>query len=214
MYGALEHPETFLFTTQDYRKATARNELFSRFVSVCFGSKTLFCVGTSPEGIEDFLSGLAIDGSDTRPQRPHFALVPEEENFPLQEALFRTKYGIQLLGYKPTLGYPQILAFLRKLNEKVVSRPRPARAPARTPRLDRVELQNIGPFDSLKIDLHAAKAGGGAPDTGHWNVLLGNNGCGKSTLLRAIALGLSGGDRDRPIGRRAAVARGCGSRLD
>jgi energy-coupling factor transporter ATP-binding protein EcfA2 len=193
--GDLAQPETFLFTTEDYRKATAENEWLSRFVSFCFSSKTLFFLGTSPQGIEDFLSGLNIRKSATPPERDHFALLPREADFAIQEELFRTKYGIRLIEYTPTAGYPQLVEFLRRLKEQVDSRPKRARAPARTPRLDRVVLRDIGPFGTLELDLHEAKQADGAPGDGSWNMLLGNNGCGKSTFLRAIALGLCGDDR-------------------
>ena len=66
----------------------------------------------------------------------------------------------------------------------------PAR-PAGAQVLKSVRLENIGPFDSLHLEL--------APT---WNLLLGDNGVGKTVVLRAIAAALCG-DRADP----AAVAR-------
>jgi predicted ATP-binding protein involved in virulence len=49
--------------------------------------------------------------------------------------------------------------------------------------LKRVTLENIGPFDSLSLELDQ-----------DWNILLGDNGVGKSSILKAIALGIAGED--------------------
>ncbi len=47
--------------------------------------------------------------------------------------------------------------------------------------LERVLLENIGPFEELEVEFGPG-----------WNLLIGDNGCGKSVLLRAIALCLCG----------------------
>ena len=49
--------------------------------------------------------------------------------------------------------------------------------------LAKVRLENIGPFESLELELDR-----------QWNILLGDNGVGKSNIIKAIAVGMLGRD--------------------
>jgi energy-coupling factor transporter ATP-binding protein EcfA2 len=197
---------TLVFTPEEFRNRIAINDSFSKFVDDCYTNRTLFFVGTSPESIEQFLSGLNVRVPTRGQVVRHFALVPRLDNaasdFSFREELFRSKYGIELIGYIPTRGHPQVPKFLASLPRKepkdqsLLSTDKPKDQSvgegSRTPRLDRITLRNIGPFDNLDLDLHEKKAKDRPTGDPVWNVVLGNNGCGKSTLLRAIALGLCG----------------------
>lgn len=181
LYGDPNWPETFRFTPDEYVYDLFENKTYSKFLTSQFLSRSVFFVGTSLKGLEDFLSGLKL--RDT-PTKPHFALVPLQSDWALQEELFRAKYGVRLLGYQPTRGFPEFPAFIKKLQELVAERDRAVgRAEIRPATLSHVALRNIGVFEDLELEL-----------TKGWNVLLGNNGKGKSTLLKAIALGLCGDD--------------------
>jgi energy-coupling factor transporter ATP-binding protein EcfA2 len=211
--GDLSQPATVVFSTEEYRKAIAENDWFAKFVNGCLSSKTLLFTGTRPPAIENFLSGIRFGPQPNGPRPKHFALVPIESDFEVQRERFAAKYGIELLGFRPTAGFPQVVAFLDDLRQKVgglqqrVGAASDPRSVTRTPCLNRIRLTNIGPFASLDLELHKAKSvdvsDSSAADIGPWNVLLGNNGCGKSTLLRAVALGLCGDDREA----REAAAR-------
>jgi energy-coupling factor transporter ATP-binding protein EcfA2 len=189
IYGDLEQPDSFLFTPQDYRQAVAQNEAFSKFLASLYLERTLFFVGMSLDGIEEFLTPLKIQPPQSR---SHFALVPRTRNMEIHEERFRAKYGIRLLSFTATPGFPEVVNFLKDLQKKVR-----VASPSGTPRksepiiLEQVTLKDIGPFQDLSLKLDKK-----------WNVLLGNNGCGKSTLLRAIALGLCGDEREaRELGK-------------
>ncbi len=203
--GDLGKPETVVFSTEEYRKAIAENDWLAKFVAGCLASKTLLFIGTRPLAIESFLSGVRSGPQPNGPKPRHFGVVPIESDFEAQRERFAAKYGIELVGFRPTAGFPQVVAFLDDLHQKVenaqkvrrASQPVPAPPP---PRLRRIKLTNIGPFASLDLELHKAKSAkppySEAAQAGLWNVLLGNNGCGKSSLLRAVALGLCGDDRE------------------
>jgi len=201
--GDLNQPGTVVLSTEEYRRAIAANDWFAKFLTGCFTSKILLFIGASLIAIDDFLSGLRLGPQPSGQKREHFALVPIGPDFVAQQERFIARHGIRLLGFHPTAGYPQVMAFLEDLRQRAGGRAQP-RAATRTPRLDRIKLTNIGPFASLDLELHKAKEtedrdgdGDGDPsEAGAWNVLLGNNGCGKSTLLRAVALGLCGDDRE------------------
>lgn len=119
------------------------------------------------------------------PLRRHFALVPDEPEWAVARDVFRVKYGVECLTYRPTPGHGEVAEFLHRLHQRVAAAHRAAADAtlSRPTRLRSVRLTNIGRFPSLELNLNDG-----------WNVLLGNNGCGKTTLLRAIALGLCGDD--------------------
>lgn len=191
-YGALDRPDSVILASFQYYEAMARNLLFSRFMEQLFTSRTLLFVGAGLEGIESYLTGIKFPTS--MPQR-HFALVAAQSGgWRAKADLLVRRYGIQILGFTPQTGYPEVEQFLSKLSTAVGKRGETARsaaAPARSvSRLQSVTLDNIGPFDHLELDLDAK-----------WNILLGDNGVGKSTILKAIAVGIAGADAADFAGR-------------
>ena len=212
--GDLDRPETVVFSTEQYRKALTENDWCSKFVSGCLAAKTMFFVGASLQAIENFLSGLRLGPQRGDQTHRHFALVELSDDFDAHSERFLYKYGIRLLGFRSTEGYPEVTQFLSKLKE-LAGNPTTTRHTERTPRLDRIVLKNIGLFKALDLDLQAARTGqdrNGA-ESSTWNVVLGNNGCGKSTLLRAVVLGLCGDDREarEAAGRLLRVKENIGS---
>jgi energy-coupling factor transporter ATP-binding protein EcfA2 len=186
--GDHRRPETFAFTPDQYRRLLRRDDLFQKFLAHLYSSYNIFFLGTRFSNIETFISELPV--WDDTPKRRHFALVEDAPNLDVQAERLRAQYGIELLIYESSPGYPEVEQFLDFLYwqlDPVVqvgpSAPPKGPVPIEPATLDRVTLVNIGPFERLDLDLKA-----------DWNVLLGNNGCGKSTILRAIALGFCGDD--------------------
>lgn len=197
LYGDLLRPETVLITPAEYQAAVAENLLFSRFMEGLFVSRTLLFLGASLDGILGYLGGLKFRGQ--RSLRRHYALVDVTGGaWKAKADLLERRYGIQVLTYTASEGYPEILAFLRELERLVkAERARSGAASSLEPdpgaggvRLLRARLENIGPFEDQTFEL-------GRP----WSVLLGDNGVGKSSVLRAIAVGLCG-ENARPYAAR------------
>src|SRR4029077_3884830 len=91
-------------------------------------------------------------------------------------------YKIKVIPYSPSGGFPEVPRFLEKLANAVEANQRSsAQTPPRSGCLKSVTLENVGPFDMLKMEL-----------TPQWNILLGDNGVGKSTILKAIAIAICG----------------------
>jgi photosystem II stability/assembly factor-like uncharacterized protein/energy-coupling factor transporter ATP-binding protein EcfA2 len=178
LWGALSRPDSVLFTNNEYRTAVAGNQTFAKYLASLTLSQSHLFVGASLETIEEYLSSTPRDTSTHK----HYALVPESEGIELAREVFRER-GVELLVFRPTPGWPELPAFLTKLEQAIrASAPAPA-SDIETILLKRIELQNIGPFKSVSLDFDP-----------NWNVLLGNNGVGKSTILRSIALVVCGDD--------------------
>lgn len=184
LYGSVADPESVLVAPAEYVEAVSRNLTFSQAMEGLFVSRTLLFVGASLEGIEAYLSGLTFRGQMTR---PHYALVAvTHAGWRAKADLLHRRYGIEVLPYTPTDGFPEVPAFLTQLAETVA--PHVAGSVERAPGEDargvrRLHLQNIGPFHELSLDLQS-----------DWNVVLGDNGVGKSSILRAIAACFCGKD--------------------
>ena len=197
LYGDPNQPETFRFTSKEYSEDVNENDTYLKFLTSLFLSKTVLFVGASLRGIDEFLSGLNLPENHSR---VHYALVPRESDWALQEELFLGK-GVKLLSYEPTQGFPEVVAVLEKLRSKV-GRRRPSinKTAIKSATLNEVELENIGVFKNLTLELNQ-----------NWNVLLGNNGVGKSTLLRAIALGLCGDAKEAALAGERLLRSGATS---
>jgi energy-coupling factor transporter ATP-binding protein EcfA2 len=180
LWGALTRPESVQFTPNEFRGAVAGNPTYAKYVASLVLSQSHLFMGASLDAIEEYLSATPRHASS----RTHYALVAENDAIDLSREVFKARYGVELLVFRPTPGWPELPAFVTELAQAVA-----ARAPATPPvgieafRLVAVKLENVGPFKTLSLDLNQ-----------NWNVLLGNNGSGKSTLLRAIALVLCGDD--------------------
>jgi hypothetical protein len=179
LWGALAHPESVLFTPNEYRTAVAGNPTFAKYVASLTLSQSHFFIGASLDTIEEYLSAAPRGTSSYT----HYALVPESEGIELAREVFRER-GVELLVFRPSPGWPELPSFVAKL-AKAVEASASAVPPGNieTILLKKIELDNVGPFKSLSLDLDP-----------NWNVLLGNNGVGKSTVLRAIALVVCGDD--------------------
>lgn len=87
----------------------------------------------------------------------------------------RRRYNIEVLAYSGA-SHDQLTRFLTQLGGRS-DHPATAGGQGRAETLDRVVLENIGPYEHLELDLDR-----------RWNVLLGDNGVGKSSILKAIDL--------------------------
>ncbi len=188
--GDLSDPDSFALSLDDLEARVRTNDTFARFLASVWQSSTLLFAGQTVEELEDFLRVAGFRG-DGAPR--HFALVPSSSGLALQQERMSSRYGVKLLAYNAARGEEEVGAFLHALaaqaNARISTSP-----PTETsrPKIDRVRLTNIGPFESVEVNLAAG-----------WNVLLGNNGVGKSSLLKAIAIGLCG---DEPDARKHAAA--------
>jgi hypothetical protein len=181
LYGDLNDSTDLLFTVEDYREAIRDERSFASVVATLLASRTFLFLGASVRQIEEFFtaSGVRAPASQS-----HVALVENQRGFSLVAERMKDRYGVTLISFDVEEGSRPVEAFveaLRTAGKKAVSHPRRL---SETMRLERIDLENIGPFDQLDIELG-----------NDWTILLGDNAAGKSTVLRAVALALAGESR-------------------
>ena len=194
--GTIRQPESPILTASELREAIKENQPLARFMQGKFMSQPFLFVGVSAEMIEQFLS---VFGITSRGNVEHCALVYREEGIEAATAALRD-FGINVLIYDATPEFPEFGEFMRRLADAVETsgiQQRPRSKPS--PVLNKITLENVGPFDHLQIDL-----------TESWNILLGDNGCGKTTILKAVSSALCG-DREPA---KAAISRLLKSKRD
>jgi energy-coupling factor transporter ATP-binding protein EcfA2 len=189
LYGSLDKEGPVMVAPAQYEDEVTGNRLFGQFMETLLLSRTLLFIGASIEGIEAYLRGISLPADITR---QHFALVAVEgSGWRAKADGLRRRYGIEVLPYTASPGYPELDTFLRKLADEIDLIPQAeAKASKTASRLKRVTLENIGTFERFELDLDTS-----------WQVLLGDNGVGKSTILKAIALALAGERAESFAGR-------------
>ena len=192
--GDLVEDESFIFSSKEYRQILYTRPSYATFISSRITGRPLLFVGMSLTGIEEFFDAfparVSIDTS--------YAIIPYTPLWEEQRQRVREEYGVELIGYPPDEAHSELATFLRKLEQAVSRLETSTDVPIADGKLHSVQLTNIGPFPSVKID--------NLQDG--WNVLLGNNGSGKSTILRAIALALCGDEPEAAIAAAPLLREG------
>jgi hypothetical protein len=202
--GLASRASSVVLNSRQFRIELSKNLQFKQFLATLLLRYHTLFVGSSIDGIRGFLDALDLTKP---PERRQFALVPRGAAIePVHERYLDRTYNVRIIEYQPGFNYAGLVDYLTKLNEAVKVKLSQTAVPASassasgesvTGRLDRVRrtqsnltlrriaLENIGPFESLSLDLTAG-----------WNLLLGDNGKGKTVILRAVAAALCGQHAD------------------
>lgn len=185
-YGGIERGH-ILVGGDDYRSELYDNRDYARFVASVLTTRSVLFLGTSLRGVEQFLVSSEVRSAG---DRPHWALVPWQPDFELQQERLQ-RFGVRLLPFDPDEPAAATAAFVTDLRERVGDQPEQEHTEVRAAgKIESLRLINVGPFAELNLRF-----------TGGRTILLGDNGCGKSAVLRAIALALAG---ESPVTDRLA----------
>lgn len=177
--GSYSRPASLGLGWQQYRETLAENREFERFLASLHASKSFLFLGASFDSVEAFFDASGVYRGRSH---QHFAFVPRGQGSQLRAERLRDRFGVQLVRYDPADEAAGLGHLVGRLEGRIANRKaRPSADVGQPPRAEGLTLENIGPFESLDLDLHPLTT-----------VLLGDNSAGKSSILRAIALVLSG----------------------
>jgi predicted ATPase len=178
--GSIQAP---VLSARQFRSALAANRQLKQFLETLFFKYHALFVGSSLDGVKGFLDALDLT---RQPDVVHYILVADEGQMdPVKVRFLERTYNVKLVAYQSGFNYAGLPEYLSQLSAAVRKRVSTQQRDAPSKALRAVKLRNIGPFDSLDLDLTAG-----------WNVILGDNGKGKTVILRAIAAALSGEQAD------------------
>ena len=200
LYGDLDQPDSVIFAPSDYQDLVRSNAAFGRFIEGLFFSRTMLFLGTSLEGLVDYLNAFRFPSGVPR---RHYALVAVRGiGWQAMAQTLKRRYNIEVLPFSLSPSFPEVDAFVNKLAQQTANAaPVPTASASEVgPRLLRVELRNIGPFKHLALDFNTL-----------WKVLLGDNGVGKSTILKSIAVAIVGSEGKQYAGRLLRAGEAFGS---
>lgn len=181
MLGNAADVKTLILTRTEMRQLIRRNDFFSKYLTSLLSTRSHVFIGVSASTIDEYFSALQWGPSTIR----HFAVLQGDSGSALQREQLKARYGIEIIETPSSAGLDGSRKFVEDLVHAVTAE-KPSIAQRRAPdvpTLNRLLLENIGPFETLDLALSPG-----------WNVILGNNGSGKSTILRAIAAALCGDD--------------------
>lgn len=177
--GLPAHPDSVVLNSRQFRTGVSENPQFKQFLGTLFLQYHTLFVGSNVDGIRGFLDALGLSGP---PARRQYALIPREGQLdPVKVRYLDRTYNMQIVEYEPGFNYAGFVEYLEKATDTIRPKPARSRATAGNMTLKSVALENIGPFETLRLDL-----------TPGWNLLLGDNGKGKTVILKAIAAALCG----------------------
>lgn len=160
LWGSLQRPESLLFTESEFRSALSANPNYAKYLASLTLSQTHLFVGASLETVQEHLSLAPREPSS----RAHYALVPHSDGVETAREAMKATYGVELLVFQPSPGWPQVSEFVTKLARTVAWSSEQAlhTTDIEAFRIKSLKLENIGPFKQHAFDFDP-----------NWTVLLG-----------------------------------------
>ena len=162
LHGSIDHIETIVLGSSDYREAMYRNPAYLQFLKTLFSTKTILFLGF---GLTDPDFNLLLDELKTIFNDyigPHYALMSSKEWMPLKRQQFEKDYNIKIIPYTPSAPHhPEVIDFLTQLSgqvKKIEKKPAPGTsiqesAPAKLGEEVKAWLQALGYEVSLPTRL-------------------------------------------------------------
>lgn len=179
----------YVFGPNTLRRAMFESRRFRSALQSLLSGHALVFIGLSTAEVRSFSEVMDLRSVSNS----HRFVIAEVGRSDVEANLLRHEPQTTLVEVDPSQGARLLTTIVTRLAESVQKgNPSPiGRTGNADVRVQRVVLQNIGPFPSLELDLER-----------DWNLFLGNNGRGKSIVLRAIAAGLCGEKLDPVTARR------------
>jgi hypothetical protein len=182
-------PVAPLLSTKQFRNMLGANRPFRQFLETLFFKYHTLFVGMSLDGVRGLFDSLDLA---RRPELTQYVLISNEGAIdPVKVRYLERTYNVHIIGFQPGYNYSGLEEILEQLRLAVSRNSSSVQPAGGVPVLRSVTLENIGPFESFRLDL-----------TPGWNMIVGDNGTGKTVVLRAIAAALCGEYADKDAVKR------------
>jgi hypothetical protein len=119
LHGSIDEPSSIILTEQDYRKLIYQETGYRTVLSAIFVTHVVLMLGFSFSDRELTLMLETLRVSLKSQSSPDYIFLTEEAAGEVESRRFREDFGVEVISYKPTKGYPEVLQLINFLISKV-----------------------------------------------------------------------------------------------
>ncbi len=119
LHGSIDEPSSIILTEQDYRKLIYQEAGYRTVLSAIFVTHVVLMVGFSFSDRELTLMLETLRVSLKSQSSPDYIFLPEDAAGEVESRRFREDFGVEVIPFKPTKGYPEVLQLINFLTSKV-----------------------------------------------------------------------------------------------
>lgn len=119
VHGSIDEPSSIVLTEQDYRKLIYQETGYRTVLSAVFITHVVLMIGFSFSDRELTLMLETLRVSLKNQSSPDYIFLPEDAAGEVESRRFREDFGVEVIPFKPTKGYPEVLKLINHLIGKV-----------------------------------------------------------------------------------------------
>lgn len=119
LHGSIDEPSSIILTEQDYRKLIYQETGYRTVLSAVFVTHVVLMLGFSFSDRELTLMLETLRVALKSQSSPDYIFLPEDAAGEVESRRFREDFGVEVIPFKPTKGYPEVLELVNFLISKV-----------------------------------------------------------------------------------------------
>lgn len=119
LHGSIDEPSSIILTEQDYRRLIYQETGYRTVLSAIFVTHVVLMLGFSFSDRELTLMLETLRVALKSQSSPDYIFLPEDAAGEVESRRFREDFGVEVIPFKPTKGYPEVLNLINFLVSKV-----------------------------------------------------------------------------------------------
>jgi hypothetical protein len=119
LHGSIDEPSSIILTEQDYRKLIYQETGYRTVLSAVFVTHVVLMLGFSFSDRELTLMLETLRVALKSQSSPDYIFLPEDVAGEVESRRFREDFGVEVVSFKPTKGYPEVLQLINFLISQV-----------------------------------------------------------------------------------------------
>jgi hypothetical protein len=118
LHGSIDEPSSIILTEQDYRRLIYQETGYRTVLSAVFVTHVVLMLGFSFSDRELTLMLETLRVSLKSQSSPDYIFLPEDAAGEVESRRFREDFGVEVIPFRPTKGYPEVLHLVDYLISK------------------------------------------------------------------------------------------------
>jgi hypothetical protein len=119
LHGSIDEPSSIILTEQDYRKLIYQETGYRTVLSAVFVTHVVLMLGFSFSDRELTLMLESLRVSLKSQSSPDYIFLPDVAAGEVESRRFREDFGVEVIPFRPTKGYPEVLELVNYLVSQV-----------------------------------------------------------------------------------------------